>query len=70
MLAEYLHTFALGSSREQVRGALQRLSDLGLVLVETVEELPIARLTERGEFVTLGNASYEGVLFADPDCPY
>ena len=47
-----------------------RLAELGLVLVETVETILVARLTERGEAVALGNAHCEGVLRAHPGCPY
>ncbi|MER8910961.1 hypothetical protein NKH99_25420 [Mesorhizobium sp. M0854] len=70
VLADYLQTIALGGSHEQVRDALQRLSELGLVVVESIEELAIARLTERGEAVAVGNDSCEGILHAYPECPY
>ncbi|MEJ6783777.1 VpaChn25_0724 family phage protein [Aminobacter sp. Piv2-1] len=70
VLADYLQTIALGGSHEQVRDALQRLAELNLVVVEPVENLVVARLTERGEAVAIGNDSCEGVLRAYPDCPY
>lgn len=70
VLAEYLQMIALGGSPAQVRDALQRLAEAELLLIEPVEELLVARLTERGEAVALGNASCEDVLRAYPDCPY
>lgn len=70
VLADYLHTIALGGSHEQVRDALQRLAELNLVIVEAVEHIVVARLTERGHAVAIGQDTCEGVLHADPDCPY
>lgn len=70
VLAAYLQTIALGGSYEQVRDALQRLAELNLVIVEPAENLVVARLTGRGEAVAIGNDSCEGVLHADPECPY
>lgn len=70
VLVDYLQTIALGGSHEQVRDELHRLAELALVAVEQVENLLVARLTERGEAVATGTDSCEGVLRAHPDCPY
>ncbi|AZO49919.1 hypothetical protein [Mesorhizobium sp. M4B.F.Ca.ET.058.02.1.1] len=70
VLADFLQALALGGSHEHVRAVLLRLSEIGLVLTEMVETILVAKLTERGEAVALGNASCEGVLRAYPDCPY
>lgn len=71
VLGAYLQTIALGARHhEQIRDALQRLAELNLLAIETVQDLLVVRLTERGEAVALGNDSCEGVLIADPDCAY
>lgn len=70
ILVDYLQTIALGGSPEQVRDTLQRLAELNLVVTNPVEDLLVARLTERGEAVAVGNDSCEGVLHAYPECPY
>lgn len=61
VLGDYLDAIALGGSRSEIRSAVMRLEELGLVRNTAVEEYLIAILTEQGERVASGNLRVEGV---------
>lgn len=61
VLAAYLDQIALGGLGDEVRAAILRLENLGLVKTRAVDHYLIATLTELGERVANGRAAAEGV---------
>ena len=67
MLGDCLEPFALGGSGAQIRNALIRLEELGLVRCSKVEAYVLAELTEKGERVAFGKDRMDEV--ARPPLP-
>nr|WP_321307534.1 hypothetical protein [uncultured Sphaerochaeta sp.] len=61
LLCDYLRTIALGGSLAQVRTAVGRLEEIGLVETRNVDEYLIATLTRDGEEVATGITQVDGI---------
>jgi len=61
ILREALDTMGHNVSRDAVRGELSWLAEQGLVTVEELEGMAVARLTGRGHDVAQGRAVVPGV---------
>ncbi|MBM3090268.1 hypothetical protein GFB56_05500 [Ensifer sp. T173] len=61
ILAGYLDLLALGGSRLEIRTALERLDQMGLLRSSAVDDYMVVTLTEKGERVARGSDQIEGV---------
>ena len=61
ILGDILHLFAVGGSPQQIRSAIDRLEQMGLVRTQKHDECTVVEITGQGERVASGLESCEGV---------
>ena len=70
IILDWLRKLALVSTREELKATIEKLAVLSLINTETIDDITVFELTEKGEDVALGRSIIEGVLRPSPDCPY
>lgn len=70
VLMDWLRHLALTCTRTELRTLASLLEEVGHLHSETVEELQILKLTEKGLETAEGKAISEGVKRPEPECPY
>lgn len=66
MVRELLGQLAIAYTRDQVRAELAWLAEQGLVTIEELRDLQIAKITERGDDVAKGRATVPGIKRPGP----
>lgn len=66
VLCDAVNRAGVPSTRDQIRGDLAWLAEQGLIEIEPLADLKIARLTERGRDVAEGRAVVDGVKRPSP----
>lgn len=66
-LTAFVCLFHPGTTRDQVRTEMQWLGEQGLLRVETIEDLMIARITKRGCDIASGAGMQPGVARPSPE---
>lgn len=67
LLRTVLHSFGHNIGRDKLRTDLAWLQEQGLVTLETVGDVQIAKLTGRGQDVANGSSSVPGVKRPEPE---
>lgn len=70
IIAALFDYVGLSCSRQELRACLDHAEATGLIAVRQVDSLLVVGLTARGEEVSLGKISVDGVLRPGVDCPY